>query len=147
MEKVEFTTADGTKCQGYLFTWEGLSLGLARAGKTSCSNWTVFELQTGCSVLNKRLSSRKDAINEATELLNSKGVKAVKKRLREIFAERGNTKVKGKIKTAHCTTQGNRLKTLCGRIKDEYYLPIKYFRYAKKPCKRCQRLAQMKKAR
>jgi hypothetical protein len=145
MEKIEFRAADGTKCQGYLFMWEGLSLGLARDGKTSCSNWTVFELQTGCSVTNKRLSSRKQAIEEALELLNSKGAMAVKKRLKEIFVERGNTKVKGRIKAAHCTLADNRLTTLCGRVKDQYCLPVQYFRYAKNPCRKCQRLAGKKK--
>ena len=146
MEKLEFATADGTKCQGYLFTWEGLSFGLTRDREASCNNWCIIELQTGCSVLSKRLSTRKEAIKEALELLNSKGVQAVKKRLKEIFAERGNTKVKGKIKTAHCTTPDNRLRTLCGRIKGKYCLPVKYFRYAKNPCKRCRRLAKKKKA-
>jgi len=145
MDRIEFTTADGTKCQGYLFTWEALSFGLAKDGKTSCSNWTVFELQTGCSVLNKRLFSRKAAINEATELLNSKGAAAVKRRLKEIFIERGKAKVKGKIKIAHCTLPDNRLTTLCGRVKNQYCLPVKYFRYAKNPCKKCQRLAGKKK--
>ena len=146
MEKLEFTTADGTKCRGYLFTWEGLSFGLTRDREASCNNWCIIELQTGCSVLSKRLSTRKGAIKEALELLNSKGVQAVKKRLKEIFAKRGNTKVKGKIKTAHCTTPDNRLRTFCGRIKGEYCFPVKYFRYAKNPCKRCRRLAKKKKA-
>ena len=144
MEKIEFRIADGTKYQGYLFTWEGLSFGLAKDGKTSFSNWTVFELQTGCSVLSKRLSTRKEAIKEALELLNSKGVLAVKKRLKEIFVERGNTKIKGKIKTVHCTTPDNSLRALCGRIKGEYCVPVEYFRYAKNPCKRCLRLARKK---
>jgi hypothetical protein len=144
MDKIEFTTAEGTKCQGYLFTWEGLSFGLTRDDKIH-NRWLVFELQTGCSVLNKRLSSRKAAINEATELLNSKGVQTVKKRLKEIFIERGNVKVKGKIKTAHCTLSDNMLTTLCGRAKAQYCLPVKYFRYAKNPCKKCQRLAGKKK--
>lgn len=146
MEKIEFTIADGTKCKGYVFTWEDLSFGLTKDGKNPCNNWTVFELQTGCSVISKRSSTRKEAISEALKLLNSKGVLAVKKRLKEIFVERGNSKVKGKIRTAHCTTPDNRLSTLCGRIKGEYCLPVKYFRYAKRPCKRCQRLAQKKKA-
>jgi len=146
MDRIEFTIADGTKCQGYLFTWEDLSFGLTRDRKASCNNWIVFELQTGCSVVGKRLSTRKEAIKEALELLNSKGVQAVEKRLKEIFVERGNTKVKGKIKTAHCITPEDRLRTLCGRIKSEYCLPVKYFRYAKRPCKRCQKLAQKKKA-
>lgn len=146
MDKIEFRIADGTKCQGYLFTWEDLSFGLTRDQAASSNNWCVIELQTGCSVIGKRLSTRKEAIKEALELLNSKGVLAVKKRLKEIFVERGDTKVKGKIKTAHCTSPNNRLKALCGRIKGEYCLPVKYFRYAKRPCKRCQRLAQNMKA-
>ena len=146
MDKIEFRIADGTKCQGYLFTWEGLSFGLTRDQAGSSNHWCVIELQSGCSVISKRPSTRKEAVKEALKLLNSKGVQAVKKRLKEIFAERGNTKVKGKIKTAHCTTPDNRLKALCGRIKGEYCLPVKYFRYAKRPCKKCQRLAQKKKA-
>jgi len=145
MEKLEFTTADGTKCKGYLFTWKGLSFGLARDDKIH-NRWLVFELQTGCSVTNKQLSTRKAAINEATDLLNSKGIAAVKKRLKEIFIERGNTKVKGRIKTAHCALPDNTLTTLCGRVKDQYCLPVKYLRYAKNPCKKCQRLASKKKA-
>jgi len=146
MDKIEFRIADGTKCQGYLFTWEGLSFGLARDRVGSSSYWTVFELQTGCSVIGKRLSTRKQAVKEALDLLNSKGVQAVKKRLREIFVERGNTKVKGKIKTAHCTTDDNRLKTLCGRIKGQYCLPVRYFRYAKRPCKKCLWLTEKREA-
>lgn len=145
MDKIEFRIADGTKCQGYLFTWEDLSFGLTRDQAASSNNWCVIELQTGCSVIGKRLSTRKEAIKEALKLLNSKGILAVKKRLKEIFVERGDTKVNGKIKTAHCTSPNNRLKTLCGRIKGEYCLPVKYFGYAKRPCKRCQRLAQKKK--
>jgi len=146
MDKIEFGTADGTKCQGYLFTWEGLSFGLTRDQIASSNYWSVIELQTGCLVITKRPSTRKEAIKDALELLDSKGVQTVKKRLKEIFVERGNTEVKKRIKTAHCTTPDNRLKTLCGRIKGEYCLPVKYFRYAKRPCKRCQRLAQKKKA-
>jgi len=144
MEKLEFTTADGTKCQGYLFTWEDLSFGLARDDKVH-NRWLVFELQTGCSVTNKHLSTRKAAINEATELLNSKGVQTVKKRLKEIFIERGNTKVKGRTRTAHCVLPDNMLTTLCGRTKDQYCLPVRYFRYAKNPCKKYQQLAGKQK--
>ena len=144
MDKIEFRIADGTKCRGYLFTWEGLSFGLTRDRQVSCNNWCVFELQTGYSVVSKRLYTRKKAIKEALELLDSKGVLAVKKRLTEIFVERGNTNVKGKIKTAHCTTPDNMLRALCGRIKGQYCVPIKYFKYAKNPCKRCQRLARKK---
>jgi len=147
MDKIEFAAADGTKCRGYLFTWEGLSFGLTKNHTNSSSGWSVFELQTGCSVTNKRSSTRKAAIEEATELLDSKGATAVRKRLREIFAERGNTKKNGRIITSHCTAADNMLKTLCGRIKNEYCLPIKYFSYAKRPCKKCQKLAQKKKPR
>jgi len=146
MNKIEFRIADGTKCRGYLFTWEGLSFGLTRDAKASFNSWTVFELQTGCTVVNKRFSTRKNAIKEALRLLNSKGVPAAKKRLEEIFVERGNTKVKGKIKTAHCIAPENRLRALCGRIKGEYCLPVEYFRYAKRPCKKCQLIAKNKKA-
>jgi len=146
MDKIEFRIADGTKCQGYLFTWKGLSFGLTRDQAGSSNHWCVIELQSGCSVISKRPSTRKEAIKDALELLNSKGVQAVKKKLKEIFVEWGKTKVKGKIKTAHCTTPDNRLKTLCGRIKSQYCVPVKYFRYAKRPCKKCQRLAQKKKA-
>ena len=39
MEKLEFITADGTKCRGYLFTWEGLSFGLTWDREASCNNW------------------------------------------------------------------------------------------------------------
>ena len=144
MEKLEFTTADGTKCKGYLFTWEGLSFGLTRDDKIN-NRWLVFELQTGCSVTNKHLSTRKAAISEATDLLNSKGAAAVKKRLKEIFIERGNTKDKGRIKTAHCTSANNWLTTLCGRARNQYCLPVKYLKYAKNPCKKCQQLASKKK--
>jgi len=147
MDKIEFRTADGTKCQGYLFKWQSLSFGLTKNHTNSSSGWSVFELQTGCSVTNKRASTRNEAINEATEILDNKGAAAVRKRLREIFAERGNTKKNGRIKTAHCTAADNMLKTLCGRIKNEYCLPIKYFDYAKRPCKKCQKLAQKKKPR
>jgi len=146
MEKIKFRIADGTECQGYLFTWEGLSFGLTRNGAVSSNHWSVIELQTGCSVIGKQPSTRKEAIREALELLNSKGVQAVKKRLKEIFVERGNTKVRHKIKTAHCTSPDNRLKTLCGRVKKEYCLPLKYFKYAKRPCENCQRLAEKRKA-
>jgi len=146
MEKIKFRIADGTECQGYLFTWEDLSLGLTRSPAGSSNYWSVIELQTGCSVTEKQPSTRKEAIREALELLNSKGVQAVKTRLKEIFVERGNTKVGPKIKTAHCTSSDNRLKTLCGRVKNEFCLPLKYFKYAKRPCERCQRLAKKRKA-
>jgi len=145
MERIEFRTADGTKCQGYSFTWEGLSFGLTR-DLAGCSNWSVVELQTGRLVTARRPSTRNEAIREALELLNSKGVRVVKDRIKEIFVERGNTEVKGKIMTAHCTSQDNRLNTLCGRAKSEYCLSIKYFRYAKRPCKKCQQFAKKKKA-
>lgn len=145
MEKIQFRIADGTECQGYLFTWEGLSFGLTRSQAGSSNHWNVIELQTGCSVTGKQPSTRKEAIKEAIELLNSKGVQAVKKRLKEIFVARGNTKVGHKIKSAHCTSPDNRLKTLCGRVKKEYCLPLKYFKYAKKPCEKCQRLAEKRK--
>ena len=146
MEKIEFRIADGKECQGYLFTWEGLSFGLTRSPACSSNYWSVIELQTGCSVIGKQPSTRKEAIREATEVLNSKGLRAVKTRLKEIFVERGNTKVGPKIKTAHCTSSDNRLKTLCGRVKNEFCLPLKYFKYAKRPCERCQRLAEKRKA-
>ncbi|MCK4791308.1 MAG: hypothetical protein KAV87_46675 [Desulfobacteraceae bacterium] len=146
MEKIKFRIADGTECQGYLFTWEDLSFGLTRSRAVSSNHWSVIELQTGCSVTGKQPSTRKEAIREALELLNSKGVQAVKKRLKEIFVEQGNTKVGPKIKTAHCTSPDNRLKTLCGRVKKEYCLPLKYFKYAKRPCEKCQRLAKKRKA-
>jgi hypothetical protein len=72
-------------------------------------------------------------------------VRVVKDRIKEVFVERGNTKVKGK--TAHCTPKDNRLSTLCGRAKSEHCMPVKYFKYAQRPCKKCQRLAGNKKAR
>lgn len=146
MEKIKFRMADGTECQGYLFTWEGLSFGLTRSRTVSSNHWSFIELQTGCPVTGKRPSTRKEAIKEALELLNSKGVRAVKKRLKEIFAERGNTKAGSKIKTAHCTSPDDRLKTLCGRVKREYCLPLDYFKYAKRPCEKCRRLAEKGKA-
>jgi len=146
MEKIKFRIAEGTECQGYLLTWEGLSFGLTKDRAVSSNHWSVIELETGCSVTGKQLSTRKEAIKEALELLNSKGVRAVKKRLKEIFVERGNTKVGSKIKTAHCTSPDDRLKTLCGQAKKEYSLPLKYFKYAKRPCEKCQRLAEKRKA-
>ena len=99
MEKIKFRIADGKECQGYLFTWEGLSFGLTRSRAVSSNCWSVIELQTGCSVTGKQPSTRKEAIREALELLNSKGICAVKDRIKEVFVARGNTKVKGKIKT------------------------------------------------
>ena len=147
MERIEFRTADGTECQGYLFTWEGLSFGLTRNGAVSSNHWSVIELQTGRSVTGKKASTRKQAITEALELLNSKGVQAVKRRLKEIFKERGNTRVKNRLKTAHCAAPDSMLRTLCGRVRNEYCLPVRYFRYAKRPCKKCQRLAGKKKGR
>ena len=145
MERIEFRTADGTKCRGYLFTWEGLSFGLTR-NLPGSSNWSVIELQTGRSVTAERSSTRKAVIREALELLNSKGIRAVKDRIKEVLLERANKKVTGKIKPAHCTSQDNRLNTLCGRTKSEHCLPVKYFKYAKRPCKKCQRFAKKKKA-
>ena len=144
MDKIKFTTVYGTKCKGDLFIWEGLSFGLARLGK--CHNkWLVFELQTGCAVITKRSSTRKEAVKEATKLLSRKGIKNVKKRLKQIFIERGNTKENGRIKTAHCALANSWLTTLCGRARNRYCLPLEYFRYAKKPCKKCQLLAGKKK--
>ena len=145
MERIEFRAADGTKCRGYLFTWEGLSFGLTRDLPGS-SNWSVIELQTGRLVTAERASTRKEAIRKALELLNNKGIRTVKDRIKEVLLERANKKVRGKIKTAHCTSQDNRLNTLCGRAKSEHCLPVKYFKYAKRPCKKCQRLAKKKKA-
>ena len=144
MDKIKFTTVYGTKCKGYLFIWESLSFGLARLGKGH-NRWLVFELQTGCAVITKQSSTRKEAVKEATKLLNRKGIKAVKKRLKEIFIERGNTKDNGRIKTAHCALANSQLTTLCGRARNRYCLPLEYFRYAKNPCKKCQRLASKKK--
>ncbi len=143
MERIEFTAADGTKCRGYLFTWEGLSFGLTRDLPGS-SNWSVIELQTGRSVTTERSSTRKEAIKEAIELLNSKGIRVVKDRIKEVFVARVNKKVKGKIKTAHCASQNNNLNSLCGRAKSEHCLPVKYFKYAKRPCKKCQQFAKKK---
>ena len=145
MDKIEFTTTDGKKCNGYSFTWEGLSFGLTKEQAGCLNKWRVIELQSGCYVMNKRLPTRKDAVKQAVDFLNSKGIKVVKSRLREIFIERGNTKVKGKIKTVHFNLPDNMLKTLCGRAKDEYCLPVKYFKQARNPCKKCQRLFQDKK--
>ena len=144
MDKIKFTTIYGTKCKGYLFIWEGLSFGLAMLGKGH-NRWLVFELQTGCAVITKRSSTRKEAVKEATKLLSRKGIKAVKKRLKEIFIERGNTKDNGRIKTAHCALANSWLTTLCGQARNRYCLPLEYFRYAKNPCEKCQQLTGKKK--
>ena len=65
MEKIKFRIADGIECQGYLFTWEGLSFGLTRNQAISSNHWSVIELQTSHSVTGKQSSTRKDAIREA----------------------------------------------------------------------------------
>jgi hypothetical protein len=142
MQTIRFTMADGKECQGYPLTWKGLSFGIARDRIGSSSYWRVIELQTGCSGTTKQSSTKKEAVREALDILNRKGIKTVRSRLREVFAERGSIKVKGKIKTVHCNSPGNWLRTLCGRVKSDYCLPVKYLGYAKKPCKKCQQLAR-----
>jgi hypothetical protein len=139
MEKIEFTIADGSKCTGYLFKWKGLSFALT---KNPSKSWTVIELQTGCPITDKKPATRKKALKQAVELLDSKGVKTVKQRIKEVFTERGSLKVKGRIKTAHCTETDNLLKCLCGKDKDLSCIPAEYFSLAKKPCKRCKKILQ-----
>lgn len=146
MDKIEFITATGTHCQGYLFTWKNLSFGLTMDSDGSGKNWDVIELQTGCSVIGKGLPTRKKAIEKARNMLDEKGISVVKNKIRQVLLERVNTPVKGKLKTAHCTTQENRLKTVCGRVKDAYCLPVEYFRKAKKPCQRCRKLIRKQTA-
>ena len=145
MDKFEFMTAVGNPCAGYLLTWKDFSFGVARIGATASGHWDVIELQTGCSVIGGQQPTRKKAITTALEVLNGKGALIVKKRIEAVLAELGDTKVKGKLKTAHCTVSEDRLKTLCGRVKDAYCLPVEYFRHAKRPCKRCLRLVRNKK--
>ena len=142
MDKIEFRTAIGTQCSGYLLTWKGFSFGIARIGATASGNWDVIELQTGCSVIGKPLSTRKKAVEAALDILNGKGVKVVKKRIEAVFANRADTKVKGKRKTAHCTNPEDRLKTLCGRDTDPWSVPVQYFKKTGQPCKKCLRLAK-----
>jgi hypothetical protein len=142
MQTMRFRTADGTEHQGYPLTWKGLSFAIARDRTGSSSYWSVVELQTGCSVTRKQSSTKKGAVRQALDILERKGIKAVRKRLKEVFAERGNGNVKGKIKTVHCNSPENWLTTLCGRVKGEYCLPLEYFGYAKQPCKKCQQLAR-----
>lgn len=140
MDKIEFMTATGTHCQGYLFIWKNLSFGLTRDSDGSGKNWDVIELQTGCSVISKGLSSRNKAKETALNVLDEKGITVVRNRIRQILLGRVNTPVKGKIGTAHYTTPQNRLKTVCGRTQDAYAVPVEYFQKAKKPCQRCQKL-------
>ena len=148
MERIKFRTISGDRCNGYLLTWEGLSLGLTKDQIGSIGQgWSVIELQTGYSIITKPLPTRKRATEEALELLNSKGVRTVKERIKEVLVARGNTKIKGRIQTTHCTSPGNRLKSLCGRTNGEYSLPLEYFKYAKKPCKKCWQLARKKPRR
>jgi hypothetical protein len=142
MQTIKFRMADGKEYQGYHLTWEGLPFGIARNRIGSSSYWNVIELQTGLSITGKQLPTRKEATKTALDILNRKGIKAVKKRLREVFTERRSTKTK----TVHCYSPGNWLTTLCGRIKGEYCVPVRHFRYAKNSCKKCQRLARKCKA-
>jgi len=146
MEKIEFITAIQTHCQGYLLDWEGLSLGLTQ-DSTPDSGWDVIELATGCSVVGKPLPSRKKAVETALDILNGKGVKVVKKKIRQVLLDRVNAPVRGKIRTAHCVTSENRLKSLCGRTKDAHCLPVEYLKKAKKPCQRCLKYARKKTGR
>jgi hypothetical protein len=146
MDKIEFITAVGTTCCGYLFTWKDFSFGLTRDSDGSGKNWDVIELATGCSVIGKGLPTQKKAKETALSVLEEKGITVVRKKIRQVLLERVNTPVKGKIKIAHCTTPENRLKTVCGRVKDAYTLPVEYFRKAKKPCQRCRKLVRKKTA-
>jgi len=142
MDKFEFMTAVGTGCQGYLLTWKDFSFGVARISEIASGHWDVIELQTGCSVIGQQQPTQKKAITTALDRLSSKGALVVKKRIEAVLTERGDTKAKGKIITAHCTASEDRLKTLCGRDRDIYSLPVEYFKGAKRPCKQCLRLAQ-----
>ena len=142
MDKFEFMTAVGDPCAGYLLTWKDFSFGVARIGATASGHWDVIELQTGCSVIGQQQPTRKKAITAALDRLGSKGALVVKKRIEAVLTERGDTKVKGKFKTAHCTASRDRLKTLCGQMVDAYSLPVEYFKKAKRPCKRCLRLVR-----
>ena len=92
MATIDFITAVGTRCRGYLWTWEGLSFGLTQDGNPG-SSWDMIELATGCSVVEKSLPSRKKAIETALEVLNSKGKKVVQKRIRDVLLDRVNTPV------------------------------------------------------
>ncbi|RKY10613.1 MAG: hypothetical protein DRP56_00440 [Planctomycetota bacterium] len=145
MDKFEFMTAVGNPCAGYLLTWKGFSFGVARISEIASGHWDVIELQTGCSVIGAQQPTRKKAITTALDRLSSKGASVVKKRIEAVLTECGDTKVKGKLKTAHCAATEDRLKTLCGRDRGLYCLPVDYFRDAKRPCKRCLRLAKKKK--
>jgi hypothetical protein len=147
MQTIKFRIADGKESQGYLLTWEGLPFGIARNRIGSLSYWNVIELQTGLSVTGTQLPTRKEATKATLDILNRKGIKAVKKRLREVFTERGSRKVKGKIRTIHCSSLDNWLTTLCGRIKGEYCVPVRHFRYVKNPCKKCQQLVKKSKVK
>jgi hypothetical protein len=143
MEKIEFTIVNGQKCRGYLFKWKGMSFGLTRDIGLNSGGWEVVELQTGCPITDKRLPTRKQAHSDALRLLQDKGIKTVKKRLKEVFTERA--KSNGKAKTTHFTAAGNFLKSLCGRNRNENCIPVKYRKLAKKPCKRCKKLAGKRK--
>jgi len=145
MEKITFTTADGKKCSGYLFSWKGLSFGLTTDNSGSKNTWYAVELQTGRYVTGKRLATRKQALKDAQDLLECKGLGAVKRRLKEVFIERGHRQVNGKIKTTHLTTSDNMVSSLCGKIRADNCIPVNYSRCAKKPCKRCRQLASKKK--
>jgi len=139
MKTIDFITAVGTECRGYLWTWEGLSFALTR-DSTPDNRWDVIELATGCSLVGKTLLTRKRATEMALDVLNSKGTRAVRVKIRQVLLDRVNTPINGTIRTAHCTTPATRLKTLCGRVKDAYCLPLEYFLKAKKPCRRCRKL-------
>lgn len=143
METIEFITAVDTPCRGYLWGWQGLSFGLTR-DSTPRNDWDVIELATGCSVVGKPLSTRKKATQTALDILNEKGIKVVKKKIRDVLIERVNTPVKGRIKTVHGVHPKNRLKTICGRAKDAYCLPAKLLKKAKKLCQRCLKATRKK---
>jgi hypothetical protein len=143
MKKIEFTIVDGRKCRGYLFKWKGLYFAITRDIGLNSGGWEVVELQTGCPITDKRLSTRKQAHSDALRLLQDKGIKTVKKRLKEVFTERG--KSNGKAKTTHFTATDNFSKSLCGRKRNQNCIPVSYHKLAKKPCKRCKKLAEKSK--
>jgi hypothetical protein len=145
MEKIEFITAIGTDCCGYLLDWQGLALGLTQDSGPGKS-WDVIELLTGCSVVGKSLPTRKKAIETAFNILDEKGLKLTRKKIKDVLLDRVNKPVMGRLKTVHCIVSSNRLKTACGRVKDAYCLPPEYLKKAKKPCRRCLKLVQTKKS-
>jgi len=141
MKTIDFITAVGTECRGNLWTWEGFSFGLTR-DSTPDNRWDVIELTTGCSLIGKTQLTQKRATEMARMVLSSKGKKVVTKTIRKVLLDRVNTPVRGKLKTAHCVTPANQVKTVCGRVRDGTCVPPEVLKKAKKPCRRCLKLLQ-----